>query len=126
MSGTGGAPLTSSSRKMRSLRHARSTTAQRGLRLRGRQLLDPRQLPLEFVGERDDRVEADHLDRAGGLVDVRARVLERRRIAGIGRERGERLQPARQRLVDFTLHPGQRAQVEFGSRIGRHGVQLFA
>ena len=36
---------------------------------------------------------------------------------GLARERGERVQAARERLVDLALHPGQRAQVEVGVRV---------
>jgi hypothetical protein len=38
-----------------------------------RQFFEPRQLALELVRVRDDRVEADHLDGARRLVNVRAR-----------------------------------------------------
>ncbi len=86
-----------------------------------RQVLEPRQVPLDFIGERDDRVEADHLDRAGRLVDVRARMLERRHVLRLRRERGERLQPSRERLVDLRLDPGQRPQIEVECRFGSHG-----
>ncbi len=93
----------------------------RGVHLGARQRLEPRELPLELVGVGDDRVEPDHLDRARRLVDVRARVLERRVVAGIRPERGERFQPARDRLVDLVLHPGQGSQVEV--RCGVEGHQ---
>ena len=83
--------------------------------------LETLQLALELVGIRGDRVESDHLDRAGGLVDVRARVLERRRVLGRRLEGGERLEAARERLVDFTLHPGQGAEVEFRCGVVGHG-----
>ncbi len=85
------------------------------------QLLHPRQLPLQFVGEGDDGVQSHHLDRAGSLVHVRARMLQRGGIGRIRLERGDRLQPARQRLVDFPLHPGQRAYIKSRSGIVRHG-----
>ena len=98
----------------------------RRLRLRGGQLLHPRQLALQFVGEGDDGVQPDHLDCAGGLVHMRPRVLERRRICGVRVERGNRLESARQRLVDFSLHPGQWAYVEFGKQIVRHGRSVFS
>ena len=78
-------------------------------------------MPLDFIGERDDRVQADHLDRAGRLVDVRARMLERRHVLRLRRERGERLQPSRERLVDLRLDPGQRPQIEIECRFGSHG-----
>ena len=86
----------------------------RALRLLARQRLEPRELALELVGVGDDGIEADHLDRARGLVNVRARVLEGRVVAGIRAERRERLQTPRDRLVDLVLHPGQRSQVEIG------------
>ena len=70
-----------------------------------RQVPNARELPLDFVGERNDRVEPDHLDRARCLVHVRPRVLERRGRRGVGRVRGERLEPAAQRLADLTLDP---------------------
>jgi hypothetical protein len=44
-------------------------------------VLEPRELALDFVGEGDDGVEPDHLDRARRLVRVHARVLERRRVS---------------------------------------------
>ena len=53
------------------------------------------ELALELVGERDHRVEANHLDRARGLVDVCPRVLERRPVGGIGAEERQGLEPAR-------------------------------
>ena len=80
LSGTGAAPLTSSSRKIRSFLHARSIALARRQRVARRNLLESRQLALDLVGERDDCIEPDHLDRARGLVDMRARVLERRQI----------------------------------------------
>jgi hypothetical protein len=86
------------------------------------QLLEPRQLPLDLVGERDHGVEPDHLDRAGGLVDVRARVLERRVVVRVLRVHGERLEAARERLVDLALHPGQGSEIEIGCGIHRHAV----
>jgi hypothetical protein len=53
---------------------------------------------------------------------VRARVLDRRAVPRLAPERGERLEPARERLVDFPLDPGQGTQVEFGSGFGLHGL----
>jgi hypothetical protein len=79
--------------------------AQRGGALVAGQLLDAGELALDLVGEGDHRVEPDHLDRARGLVDVRARVLERRRVVGVIAVDGERLEAARERLVDLALHP---------------------
>ena len=79
------------------------------------------EMALDFVGEGDDGIEADHLDRTRRLVDVSARVLERGQVLARRTKDGERFQPARQRLVDLTLHPGQRAQVEVGCGVGRHG-----
>ncbi len=70
-----------------------------------RQVLEAHELALEFVGEGDDGVQPDHLDGAGRLVHVRAGVLERRCVLGTGAEQGEGLEPARQCLVDFALHP---------------------
>ena len=88
---------------------------------RRRHFLDQRELALDLVGERDHGVETDHLDRAGGLVYVLARMLERRRVLGRRLEDGERVQAARQRLVDLSLHPRKRAKIEFGCGVGRHG-----
>ena len=93
----------------------------RGLRLALREFLEARELPLDLVGERDDCVEPDHLDRARRLVDVCARVLERRQVLPGRAECRERLEAAGERLVDLALHPRQRAQVEFGCGVGRHG-----
>ncbi len=98
---------------------------------RGGQLLEPREVPLDLVGERDDGVEPDHLDRAGRLVHVRARVLEVRPVAGIGAQRGERVEAPGERLVDLLLDPRQRAEVEIGSEFRGHGgrslrVSLYA
>jgi hypothetical protein len=121
LSGIGTAPLTVRPGRSAASAGAIDDRACR-LRLRGRQLLHPRQLALEFIGKRDDRVEAHHLDGAGSLVHVRARMFECGGIGRIRAEEGDRLQPALQRLVDFSLHPGQRAQIEYQRGIGRHGT----
>src|SRR4029077_13851591 len=97
-----------------------------GLRLRRRQLLQPAELTLELVRIRSDRVQPDHLDRTGGLVNVGPGVLERSRVSRRGLERRERFDAARQRLVDFTLNPGERAEIEFRDGVCNHGAQGFA
>jgi hypothetical protein len=86
----------------------------------GGKLLDPDQLPLDLVGERDDRIEPDHLDGPCRLVDVCARVLQRRRVGGIAAEGRERGGAARQRFVDFTLDPRQRSEIELGGSFTQH------
>ena len=85
--------------------------------------VDAREQPLDLVGVGGDGVETDHLDRAGGLVDVRARVLERRGVREISAERRERLDAARKRLVDLAVDPRQRAQVEFSCGFSGHGAE---
>jgi hypothetical protein len=91
-----------------------------GLNGGGGKLLDPHQLPLDLVGERDDRIEADHLDGPCRLMHVRARVLQRRRVGGIAAEGRERFAAARQRFVDFTLDPRQRPEIELGCGFTQH------
>src|SRR5262249_38524195 len=85
-------------------------------------LLEPRELALELVGIGRDRVEADHLDCAGGLMNVCARVLERGFVARRRLVARERFNATRQRLVDFSLDPGERAEIEIGSRVDGHAV----
>ena len=84
-----------------------------GLHLRRRGFLEPKHLALEFVGVCRHRVEADHLDRACRLMDVRTRMFQRRRIVRRRLERRQRFEPARERLVDLTLDPGLGAEIEF-------------
>src|SRR4030095_8375659 len=92
----------------------------RALRFGCRQVLHPRQLPLELVGVRCDGVEPDHLDRTGRLVNMRARMLERGRLARRCLESRERIEAAAKRLVDLALHPGQRAEIEFRGSVCDH------
>jgi hypothetical protein len=49
-------------------------------------------LALELVGVGDDRIETDHLDGARRLMDVRARMLERRAVVRIGAKLRQRLE----------------------------------
>ena len=62
-------------------------------RIDHRKLVDPGQQAFDLVGVRDDRVEADHLDRACRLVDVRARVLQRSGVGEVRAEGRERVEP---------------------------------
>ena len=87
-----------------------------------RQLLEPHELPLDFVGECDDGVETHHLDGARRLMDVGARMLERRRVRGGGAKRRQRRGAARQRLVDFTLDPRQWPEIELGCGFTQHAL----
>ena len=85
-----------------------------------RQLLEPDKLAFDLVGERNDCVEAHHLDRTRCLVHVGARVLERSRVDGVAAKRRKRGRAARQRFVDFTLHPRQRSEIELGGSFTQH------
>ena len=60
------------------------------------------------------------MDRARGLVNMSAGDLEVCRIPRRGLESAERVDASGERLIDFALHPGKRAEVEFGSGIYGH------
>ena len=55
-------------------------------------------------------------------MDVCARVLQRGAVARLVRKRSERLEAARERLVDLALDPRQGTEVEFRSGFGLHGL----
>jgi hypothetical protein len=88
--------------------------------VRSGQFLEPDELALDLVGERDDGVESHHLNGARRLVHVRARVFERNSVARAGAKRRERGGAARQRFVDFTLDPRQRSEIELGGSFTQH------
>ena len=91
--------------------------------LRGRQSLDTEKLALDFIGICGNRVEPHHLNRARCLVDMGSGVLERGGIARRSLVRGERIQSAGKGVVDLTLNPGQRAEIEIGCGVGGQGLR---
>jgi hypothetical protein len=90
--------------------------------VRGIGAVERRETALDFIGERHHGVQPDHLDRPGGLVDMDPRMRQRRGVARRRPERRERFLPARERLVDFALDPGQRSYVKIGGIVDGRGT----
>jgi hypothetical protein len=93
------------------------------LKIGGRKPLDVRETALDLVGEFGHRLETEHADRSRGLVDVLARIVERRDILLALAKGGERGEPPGQRLVDLAPEADQGAELQVGDGFVRDGAR---
>ena len=73
---------------------------------------EQQQMPFDLFDQRDRAVEPDNLQRAGGLMDVRLRLLQRGLVVRSLAEFRKRFESPRDRLVDLVLDPRQRTEIE--------------